>query len=677
MLEAFPHPYKRVASAVACLLTGTLSLVSTTAAEPQVSGCSHDGHACHVSSSEQQTGDASTEFWAGSADFAPGTPTDEMLRVMQAAYGGTGTSSSFAPPASRWPGPIGSPTTLTWSFAQDGSVPPPFGQSMSVSTLYSTLNAQFPSQAAWETRFQAMFDRWEELSGIDFERVIVNPDGSDDGASGTQPGQCNLRGDIRIFMRNLDGPFGLLAFANFPSGGGDITFDASEDWLNTPWTNVGGIGFDRTIAHEIGHALGLTHVCPSDDNTKLMQPLAQPNYTALGPWHDDVRGIQSLYGDPLEPNDTLADSSPITSATGVLDETNYGAIDMYLGSNSYGPVGMTSGKLSLRGPEDVDIFRFTASAPSKVDIILAPIGLGYRSYPQDLAGCQGFPGGCCPNPIINVQSQSLVQIHFELLDRNGLVLASQVTGALGGTANIFLADLKFNGTPYYIRVSPTGPNALTFSGPQQYDLTVRFRPGNPCSAGTCDDGDPTNGSESCANDMCYVGPITDCNGNYVEDLHDINVGTSQDLNGNQIPDECESFCAANPNSTGQIGKIDFVGNTFVCNGFIGLTVNDLPPAQFGIFLNSLTTGFVPNAGGSSGNLCLSGAIGRYTAPGELFVTGPTGYALLPLDITMTPTPGSPVSIMAGETWYFQAWHRDVQGGQMTSNYTDAIGILFQ
>jgi hypothetical protein len=56
----------------------------------------------------------------------------------------------------------------------------------------------------------------------------------------------------------------------------------------------------------------------------------------------------------------------------------------------------------------------------------------------------------------------------------------------------------------------------------------------------CDDGDPCNGTETCAGGACQPGSITDCNGNGVDDSCDIGGGTSQDCDGNGVPDECEA-----------------------------------------------------------------------------------------------------------------------------------------
>jgi hypothetical protein len=48
-----------------------------------------------------------------------------------------------------------------------------------------------------------------------------------------------------------------------------------------------------------------------------------------------------------------------------------------------------------------------------------------------------------------------------------------------------------------------------------------------------------------------------------------------------------------------------------------------------------------------------------------------------LDLTQHPTPTGFVSVVAGESWSFQAWYRDSIGGVATSNFTDGLEVDFQ
>jgi hypothetical protein len=75
----------------------------------------------------------------------------------------------------------------------------------------------------------------------------------------------------------------------------------------------------------------------------------------------------------------------------------------------------------------------------------------------------------------------------------------------------------------------------------------------------CDDGDPCNGTEWCDEYIaeCFPSwPVPDCNDNWILDSCDIANGTSDDDNGNGIPDECE--CPADLDGNGEVGGTDFL-----------------------------------------------------------------------------------------------------------------------
>ena len=133
-----------------------------------------------------------------------------------------------------------------------------------------------------------------------------------------------------------------------------------------------------------------------------------------------------------------------------------------------------------------------------------------------------------------------------------------------------------------------------------------------------------------------------------------------------------NYCVANPNTTGSIGQLRAVGSPMAADNDLTLIASNLPSLVFGLFLTSPTQGFVTNPGGSQGNLCLGGAIGRYVGPGQVQAANASGILSLVLDLTQTPTPSNLVSIQAGETWNFQCWHRD----GTTSNLTNGLEINF-
>ena len=135
-----------------------------------------------------------------------------------------------------------------------------------------------------------------------------------------------------------------------------------------------------------------------------------------------------------------------------------------------------------------------------------------------------------------------------------------------------------------------------------------------------------------------------------------------------------NYCGpANLNSTGQSAVISATGCEAVSANELAIEASSLPPLQFGLFLASETKGFVPNPGGSQGNLCLAGNIGRFVQ--QVQNSGPGGSFSISVDLTDIPT-NPPQSVMAGQTWNFQAWFRDMNPGP-TSNFTDGVSVLFE
>ncbi|MEM9382518.1 MAG: hypothetical protein AAGB93_21370, partial [Planctomycetota bacterium] len=92
-----------------------------------------------------------------------------------------------------------------------------------------------------------------------------------------------------------------------------------------------------------------------------------------------------------------------------------------------------------------------------------------------------------------------------------------------------------------------------------------------------------------------------------------------------------NYCTAEMNSTGAAAAMTAVGSTSIANNNIVVTAESLPNQAFGYFLTSTTQDFIPNPGGSMGNLCLGGAIGRYVGPGQIQNSANTGAISLPID----------------------------------------------
>lgn len=135
-----------------------------------------------------------------------------------------------------------------------------------------------------------------------------------------------------------------------------------------------------------------------------------------------------------------------------------------------------------------------------------------------------------------------------------------------------------------------------------------------------------------------------------------------------------SYCGpAVSNSTGRPGIVRAFGSAAVGDDDVWLEAYQLPTSAFGYFLVGATQGFLHHPGGSMGDLCLAGSIGRHS--GHAFDSGPGGRSSLILDLTSLPLPGGAHAIVDGETWNWTAWFRDQALG--TSNFTNGVSITFQ
>ena len=135
-----------------------------------------------------------------------------------------------------------------------------------------------------------------------------------------------------------------------------------------------------------------------------------------------------------------------------------------------------------------------------------------------------------------------------------------------------------------------------------------------------------------------------------------------------------NFCGpAVPNSTGSPGMISGVGSDVAVDNNLVLLATNLPSNQAGYYLASLSQGFVANAGGSQGNLCLGAPAARFIS--QIMTSGAEGTIAVQIDTSLIPS-SPPQPILAGQTWNFQLWHRD-SNPVSTSNFTDGLSILFQ
>lgn len=131
------------------------------------------------------------------------------------------------------------------------------------------------------------------------------------------------------------------------------------------------------------------------------------------------------------------------------------------------------------------------------------------------------------------------------------------------------------------------------------------------------------------------------------------------------------YCGpANYNSSGVSASI----SATVC-GAVGwndfrLDAQGMPPNKFGYFLVSDTKDFAPFQGGSQGNLCLGGNIGRFS--GQVQSSGAGGAFGIEVDLQDLPVYQA---VLPGETLHFQAWFRDANP-HSTSNFTNGVSVTF-
>jgi hypothetical protein len=299
------------------------------------------------------------------------------------------------------------------------------GEPASPNNLFATLDSQFGgNRALWQSRFQQVFDRWQEVCGI---RYIHVPD--DGAALPNSPGQLGSRGDVRIAGHSIDGPFGILAY-NFLPNGGDMILDTDENWNDTANSHR---RLRNTISHEHGHGMGLLHVLPRND-TKLME--ARLVLDIDGPQDDDIRGAQRMYGDRFERNDTPGTATPVPAGTDV-----------------------TITDASLDRLTDQDWWRFAAGANQRVTLIVNPVGSAYSVSPD--------PGEPLP-----IDTRAIINLDLELRNSTGANLLTSAAGnGVGQSERINKFALPAAGGTFLARV-------LSGSGSQddvqRYRLRVRL-----------------------------------------------------------------------------------------------------------------------------------------------------------------------------------------------------------
>jgi hypothetical protein len=378
----------------------------------------------------------------------------------------------------RWSGAQGTPRALTWSFVPDGlPISGGAGEAATNSTLFATMDSAFAGQAGgaalarayWTNRFSQMFDRWHQLAGVSFTRVTSGGNDWDDGAAWGAGGAAGARGDIRISMHNIDGQSNILAYTYYPSSG-DMVIDSSDIGFFAGTANQNRFLRD-TVTHELGHALGLNHVCSSNTN-QLMEPFINTNFD--GPMQDDIRGVQRWYGDPLESNDSAAAATPLGSISvgGSINAGGSSNAVLPLPAPLTGTNDPSAALFSIDASGKTDWFSVNASGALNLTVTATPVGSSYDDTAQASNG--SCPSGTTTNAL------AIADLSVAIFAGNGTTMLGTSNNAAAGAAET-LSNVTVNAGANYVRISAA--NAPV--GSQLYRLSITGSNSNPvCPAFT-------------------------------------------------------------------------------------------------------------------------------------------------------------------------------------------------
>ncbi|MBC7773476.1 MAG: immunoglobulin domain-containing protein [Pyrinomonadaceae bacterium] len=332
------------------------------------------------------------------------------------------------------------PANLTVSFPNDG-----ISWDGASNVLDARLGAQFGAANKDRGReyIRQSLANWRSYSGLRYTEV------ADDNIGFTNAtAHSNLRGDIRIGARGIDGPSGILAYNNFPTQGGDMVLDADE-FVSGNFGNTSNNlrTFRNTLTHEHGHGTGYIHSVPCN-NTKLMEPQLSVSFDMLA--IDERRGAQRNYGDRFAGNNAVGNARNFGDLTSPILKS---IIEKNLSTN--GVTGFNN--------SDEDWFRFTIGSAQDVVITVDPTGGTYLNDDQ-VNGCSGGT--------TSVVAEQAGNLNIELRDSVGTTLFMSAAAGAAGVTEVLTAAALAPGT-YTVRIQDVGPNPNQNQVVQLYDLTIR------------------------------------------------------------------------------------------------------------------------------------------------------------------------------------------------------------
>ena len=360
-------------------------------------------------------------------------------------------------------GERGDPITLTYGVVPDGTfIGPRSGQPAGEGTGPSGLNSNLQNflnnwvgpEATWSALIDDAYQRWGEISGLTMIREH-NDDGSTMGGSGSLRGLRDVRADIRIGGRYIDGQAGnnVLAYNFLPSNGDLVADTGNFAFYGNSTNNYRALR--NVFMHEAGHGLGFAHL-QSNNSNALMEPFNNNSFD--GPQHDDILAAQRNYGDALEKNggnDDITTATylgsltpmPMTAPTASLAiGTDAQDHTTFVGANQ-------TDFVSIDGGSDKDWYGFTLDARGQVTVQLDPRGPTYHEGPE--GGTQSL-----------LNTKALADLVVQLHDSTGGFIAiGNLTGA--GFGETISRILEAGDYYAFIRTQAGSANDV-----QMYELNI-------------------------------------------------------------------------------------------------------------------------------------------------------------------------------------------------------------
>jgi hypothetical protein len=336
-------------------------------------------------------------------------------------------------------GAKGTPITLTWSFAPNGTLLPGSPSGTTPSNLLNMLDTNWGvgpggsdlTQRPWFPIFQQSYDRLSALSGVTY--IYESHDDSRQFSGfNTTPGVLGTRGDVRLGGKSYGSGSTTLAANYYPDVGEMMVNTDKASYFHDSTNNYRK--FRNTLMHESMHGLGISHVESSNAGI-LIEPYLGTSFD--GPQLDDLLAIQRLYGDAYEKNGgndfssnatPLGEVSPAQSLVkGTLGNSTQIAADQV-------------DFLSIDDDSDTDFFSFSLTNRLDVQLDLAPRGTSYLIAPQTDP----------PTTQTTLNTLALSDLTLALFDTNGSSILNSANLNPAGAGESIARQL-LPGT-YYARV---------------------------------------------------------------------------------------------------------------------------------------------------------------------------------------------------------------------------------